>query len=148
MLNGLSRDYWPPLTKRALGRAALAFAVSPLVIVCVLLVLLVIAEMVFVGDFEIGRSRALGFGPVLLVSTYVILFSAGAVAFLALWSLRLRGRLSYLLAGMAVGLVSALAAPLFGTERPGWLPVVIFMVHFGLLMLVFRAIAGIRRIDD
>jgi|GEM_PF-4915535 len=147
MVNGLSRDYWPKETQYVIGRVALAFLLSPLVIVAVLLLLLLLAEMLFSGDFDLGQSRALSFGVVVLAGTYVILLSAGMIAFLILWSLRLRGRLAYLLAGMIVGIVCALAAPVFGTAPVGWVPVVIFTVQFGLLMLVFRAIAGVRRLD-
>lgn len=147
MVNPLSRDYWPAETRSVLGRVILGFVVSPLVVVAIAMAVLLVAEWTFVSDFTFAESRALSFAPIVLAGTYVILLSAGFVAFLLLWALRLRRRSAYAAAGMAIGLVCALAAPYFGTARVGIVPVIIFAVHFGVLMLVFRAIAGVRNLN-
>jgi len=148
MLNGLSRDYWPPLTKHAFARAALAFVVSPVLTAIILFIILITVEMAIVGEVNIGASRTVQVAPIILIGSVIVTLTGGLFAFLVLWTLRLRGKFHYMLTGMIVG-ASLAALFLFARGEPLHpISITLATVHLGIVMLVFRTIAGIRRIDD
>jgi hypothetical protein len=147
MFNDLSRDYWPAETKAPLLRTGLAFLVAPAITVAILLLLMVGAEVAFSSDTDMARSRALGVAPYLMVGTCIIVWTGGLAAFLILWSLRKRGRRHYLLAGLVVGLLAALALPLLSAQSVGVAPVIVMTVHVGAVFLILRRLAGVRRLN-
>lgn len=147
MLTRLSRDYWPSDVLRPLLRVVMAFVFAPVVVSGILLLCLFGMETVLSGDMSYAAERAVGLGPLLLVATYVILLSAGLVTFLLLWSLQQRSHRAYLLAGLLLGVLAGLGSPVIGGP-PTALPLLLVLAfYFGLLMLVFRWIAGVRRVD-
>jgi hypothetical protein len=128
----------------------LAFLIAPVAVVALLLLLLFGAEVAFGGGTDIATSRALGVAPYLLAGTLIIFWTGGLIAFLLLWAIRMRRRRAYAVAGMTVGLIAALAVPLFSgqAQSVGPVPIIVMTVHFGIVMLFLRWIAGVRSIHD
>ena len=147
MVHGLSRDYWPVGAKHVWLRTVLAFVLSPILAAGVTVLAMVVLEVSMSRNFDIAAMRSPQVAPMVLVGSFILAFTVGAVAFLALWALRLRGRLAYALAGIGLGLVFAMCTPFFGLPPVGPVPIIVMSVHFAIFMLIFRAIAGIRRID-
>jgi len=147
MVHGLSRDYWPVGAKHVVLRTVLAFVLSPVFAAAVTVLAMVVLEIALSRDFDIAAMRSPQVAPMVLVGSFILAFTVGAVAFLALWALRLRGRLAYALAGVMLGFLFAICTPFFGLPPVGPVPVIVMSVHFALFMLIFRAIAGVRRID-
>ena len=147
MFNSLSREYWPAEVKAPLLRTGLAFVVAPVLVVALLLLLLFAAEVAFSSDATMATSRAIGVAPYLMAGTCIILWTGGVLVFLILWSMRLRGRGAYLLAGVTVGLIAALAVPLLSAQPVGVVPVIVMTVHMGVVLLVLRWLSGVRRLN-
>lgn len=147
MINGLSRDYWPIDTSHVPLRTAVAFLFAPILAAGVTLLAMIVLEVSLSRNLDIASMRSLQVAPMVIVGSYILALSVGMIAFLALWSLRLRGRMAYAIAGVILGFGFAMLTPLFGLPRVGVVPVIVMSVHFAIFMLIFRAIAGIRRID-
>lgn len=147
MVNGFSRDYWPAGTQHAFARVALAFAVSPVLTAIILFVVLLVLEMVIVGEMNIGASRTVQVAPIILIGSVAVTLTGGVLAFLLLWSLRLRGRFHYVLVGTIVGACFAALFLIARGEPLHPLSIALAAIHLGIVMPIIRAIAGIRRID-
>jgi len=147
MVWGLSRDYWPVGTRHVALRTIAAFAIAPILAAAILLTILLILEMVLAGRIDIWQSQTWYYAPIILIGSFTVTLSGGVLAFLLLWSLRLRGRLGYILAGFAVGASLSFMFLVARDEPIALTSIALATIHLGVVMLVFRAIAGIRRID-
>ena len=148
MIQGLSRDYWPAGTSYPLVRTVLAFLIAPVLAAAILTAVLFAVEVVIVGSMDIARSPTLQYAPIILVGSIVVTLTGGVAVFLALWALRLRGKRHYAVAGMVVG--ALLAATFLSARSEPLHPITIAMamIHLGIVMLVLRAVAGVKRIAD
>jgi len=148
MVNGFSRDYWPAETSHVLLRTAAAFLIAPVLAAGITSLAMLVLEVSLSRNLDIASMRSLQVVPMVLVGSFILAFGIGVPAFLILWSLRLRGRMAYALAGIVLGFAFALVTPFFGLPSVGIVPVIVMSVHFAIFLLIFRAIAGVRRIDD
>jgi len=147
MVQGLTREYWPVGMKHVVARTALAFLLSPILAAGITVLAMIVLEASMSRTLDITVMRSPQVAPIVLVGSFILAFTVGAIAFLVLWALRLRGRLAYAMAGIGLGFVFAMCTPFFGLPPVGPVPVIVMSVHFAIFMLIFRAIAGIRRID-
>lgn len=148
MVNGFSRAYWPADTSHVLLRTAAAFLFAPILAAGVTLLAMVVLEGALSRTLDIASMRSLQVAPWVVVGSFILGLTAGMIAFLALWSLRMRGRMAYALAGLVLGAGFAICVSLFGEQDLGVVPVTVMAIHLAIFMLIFRAIAGVRRIDD
>ncbi|MCI4663555.1 MAG: hypothetical protein MRY74_02430 [Neomegalonema sp.] len=142
-LRPLDRDYWPEDARQPLFRLGVAIVVTPLLLSAGFTLLLMMVA--WFGPY----SRPLPFGgPVdmfieLALELYAFaIFSVGP-AFAALWSLRLRSRSSFLVAGLVGGVLGAGATAL----RFGGLTMthaLIALLLGVILLLTLRSLAGVR----
>ncbi len=155
MFKPLSRDYWPAEVTMPLLRTGGAFLFAPVFGVALFLLLMFGVDVAFSSDASMATSRAVGVAPYLMAGTCSILWTAGVIAFLLLWSLRKHGRRHYLLAGVVVGLIMALALPIVG-EQPrdadpdatiSVVSVVVMTIYFGLMLIIVRWLSGVRRLN-
>ena len=147
MVWGLSRDYWPVGTRHVALRTVAALALAPILAAGITVLAMMIMEIALSRTFDIASMRSLQVAPWVLVGSFILGLTAGVLAFLMLWTLRMRGRLVFALVGLALGAGFAVCVSFFGSRDLGVVPVVVMAVHLAIFMLVFRAIAGIRRID-
>ncbi len=148
MVHGLSHDYWPVEAKHVFLRTVLSFLLAPVLAAAILFLMLLTLEMALLGSIDIGRSRTVQVAPIILIGSIIVTLTGGVLAFLALWSLRLRGRLHYALAGMIMGAALAFIFLIARSEPIHPTAIVLATIHLGIVMLVLRALAGIRRIND
>lgn len=153
MLKRLHQDYWPKGTGRPIVRTVLGLLGGPAIAVPLALLAALLLDFSLSGDFNGSTRRVFQHGPELLVGTYMIALTMGGVAFLLLWSLRLRSKMAFLLAGFLVGVVAYLAVPLVisaAQTRPGVEIIValsvVFGVYFAIVMLAVRWVAGVRNL--
>ena len=147
MFHGLSRDYWPVEAKNIFLRTVLSFILAPVFAAAALFVLLLIVEMALQGTIDIGHSRTVQVAPIILIGSIIVTLTGGIIAFLVLWSLRLRGRMHYALAGIIMGAALAFVFLIARSEPIHPTAMILAAIHLGIVMLVLRAIVGIRRID-
>jgi len=147
MLNGLSRDYWPEETRRVALRTILAFLVAPILAAGITVLAMIVLEVALSRNFDILSTRSLQVAPWVLVGSFILGLSAGVIAFLGLWTLRMRGRMVFALTGLILGAGFAVCVSFFGARPLGVVPVVVMAIHLAIFMLILRAIVGIRRID-
>ncbi len=147
MVHGLSRDYWPVEAKHVFLRTVLAFVLAPVLAAAILFVMLLTLEMMLLGSIDIGRSRTVQVAPIILIGSVIVTLTGGVLAFLVLWSLRLRGRVQYAVAGMVMGAVLAMIFLIARSEPIHPTAIILATIHLGIVMLVLRALAGVRRID-
>jgi len=128
-------------------RTVAALALAPILAAGITVLAMMIMEIALSRTFDIASMRSLQVAPWVLVGSFILGLTAGVLAFLMLWTLRMRGRLVFALVGLALGAGFAVCVSFFGSRDLGVVPVVVMAVHLAIFMLVFRAIAGIRRID-
>jgi len=128
-------------------RTVAALALAPILAAGITVLAMMIMEIALSRTFDIASMRSLQVAPWVLVGSFILGLTAGVLAFLMLWTLRMRGRLVFALVGLALGAAFAVCVSFFGSRDLGVVPVVVMAVHLAIFMLVFRAIAGIRRID-
>ena len=153
MLKPLTRDYWPPHAGRPAIRAILGLLGGPAIVVPLALLVALLLDFAFLsGNLGQSTRKVFQHGPVMLVGTFMIVLTFGGVAFLLLWSLRLRGKLAYLIAGFLVGVTAYLALPLLNPPAaPRKVEIILalslfFGIYFALVFLAVRWVAGVRNL--
>ena len=141
----LTKDYWPDYVQRPIGRLVIAAITAPLLISVGLMTVFALVQT-FAPYADLQPGGALG-SPLdlffaLTLEIYLFCLIAVAPAFFALWSLRLRSRRAFVIAG----LLGAAIGVLFHLARFGPLTLAQILIAPLLsvgLALLLRALAGL-----
>lgn len=146
MFYKLSRDYWRPTVRRPLLRTVLAFLIAPLPVTAIFLGISWFLMAQMTGSYGIATEQVMGHAGTVCVGTYVVALTGGVLAFLLLWSMRLRGFIDYLISGLTLGAAAGAAPALFAGEPVRIIPVCVLAVTGALLLMFIRIISGVRSI--
>lgn len=146
MFHKFTRDYWRPTVRRPLSRTVLAFLVAPLPVSAIFLGTSWVLMAQMSGSYGMATEQVLSYAGTVCVGTYVVALTGGVMAFLLLWSLRLRGAIDYLIAGLTLGAAAGAAPALLAGEPVRIVPVCVLAITGALLLMFIRIIAGVRSI--
>ncbi|MCI4660536.1 MAG: hypothetical protein MRY63_01770 [Neomegalonema sp.] len=146
-LRPLGKDYWPDDERHPWLRLVLAFIGAPLPFAATSIALIWWTYAGTESDPREALKLTQQMTVMLLILTYGLVLGGGAIAFPLLWSLRLRSAIAYFLTGAGLGFLLAGALMMQGGEQ-NRVAIGFLGIMGGVVFLLFRWIAGIRRDPD